>query len=353
MAISATAFHVTIKLIIGAINYLFCKLALDLLRGEEDAPKPGLMTLSVFLSLFLVAIPIYVSEVKTRPADATKTGKAPDALYTWTSHAFCITPTIFEFIATYLSMSGNSSLPATIMLFMKATRVLWSALLSILFLKSKLYGYHWVGIALSFIGLLPIIWVQAQTSRSNDADTFKTSIALASVFACEFFEAVRGIFEENLIKDKQFSPALVQYVEGYCGVILSIALLIILHTVGYEDSIETITLLSTKPWGTAFFILHTICCGLVNYSSNILTKLLSSVHNAIISQVRIIVVWGPEFVIGGVTAGFARPLGRSFSPIYLCDIPGFLILAASAFVYSGKMRLPISCLYPQHSSEIF
>ena len=351
MAVSSTAVHVAIKLVLGGINYLFCKLALDLLRGEDNAAKPGLLTLSAFLSLFIVGLPLYAQEVKTRRAEARKDGIAPASFYTWTSHALCFIPGIFEFIALYLSMSGNSILPATIMVFMKATRVLWSALLSIFFLGRKLYGYHWVGVALTFVGLFPIIWVQAQTGQSNDADTIKTAMALASVFACEFFRAIRVILEENLMKEKHYSPEFVQYAEGYSGLILSILALILLHAVGWENSIESMELLATKPWGTTFFVLHTLAHGLVNFSSNVVTKLLSSVHNAIISEMRIIVVWGPEFLIGALTAGYAlkKPLGKVFTPLYLVDIPGFMIITASAFIYSGKLKVPMSCLYPKES----
>ena len=259
MAVSTTSVHIAIKLVLGGINYLFCKLALDLLRGEDNAARPGLMTLSTFLSLFIVGLPLYANEVKTRRAAARNEGIAPTSFYTWTSHALCFIPGLFEFIAVYLSMSGNSILPATIMVFMKATRVLWSALLSIFYLGRKLYGYHWVGVALTFIGLFPIIWVQAQTgkSSSNDADaTMKQSMALAAVFACEFFRAIRVILEESLLKEKHYSPEFVQYAEGYSGLILSFLALILLHAIGWENSVESMELLATKPWGTFFFVLR-------------------------------------------------------------------------------------------------
>jgi len=350
MAVSSLTIHVIVKLVLGGLNYIFCKAALDLL-AEGDMTKPGIMTLSAFFSLFIVGLPLYVQEIKTDRETARKENTVAVPRYSWGSHWLSIIPGVLEWIAMYLSMSANSYLPATIMVFMKATRVLWSALLTKYLLHRKLYGYHWLGVALTFVGLGPIILVQSMEVSNTNVSTATQVIAFACVFACEFFRAIRVILEERLLKEKEYSPEFVQYVEGYIGVILSILALVVLQFSGREDTMDSLEKLGSNGYALLFFTTHTIVHGLVNYSSNVVTKVLSSVHNAIISEMRIMIVWGPEFVIGWLYTAYNLHgilyKGKKFCALKLVDIPGFIIIAASAFIYSGKLKVPMRSLYPE------
>ncbi len=93
------------------------------------------------------------------------------------------------------------------------------------------------------------------------------------------------------------------------------------------------------------FIWHTLLVGLVNYSSTVVTKRLSSVHNAIFSELRIFIVWIVEFILAII---YNKEHGVAFHPLYLVEIIGFAIIVLSAFVYSGKYMIPFTnALYPQ------
>ena len=353
MAVSSTNIHVIIKLFLGGINYLFCKFSLDLLK-VDDQKRIGLMTLSNFMSLFLVGLPIYANELSTAKAASRKIGAAPYITSTWSDHGLAILPGFLEFVAVFLSMYANSYLPATIMVFMKATRVLWSALMSKYWLGRKLYGYHWFGVLLTFIGLVPIIYVQQATGdKKKGTGDNKAVFAFIAVALCEVFRAIRVTLEERLMKERNQSCAFVQYVEGYAGVILSIVLLVYRHCMDLEDSTRTLDIIAESKLGCLMLICHTIAHGVTNYSSNYVTKVLSSVHNAIISEMRIMVVWGPEFLIYLLTVNrLAKPLGKEWNILNLIDIPGFIIIASSAFIYSGILRVPcMPSLYPKEVTE--
>jgi drug/metabolite transporter (DMT)-like permease len=344
----STRVHVINKLFLGGLNYLFCKFSLELLKGEDGKGKACLLTFSSFFSLFLIGLPIYGLETKQAKNAAKAEGAAPYSGSTWAMHALAAIPGVFEFIAVLLSMYANSFLPATIMVFMKATRVLWSALMSKYALGKVLYGYHWLGVALTFIGLAPIIMVQQITPKhEKDATQVQFMTAIAAVFLCEFFRAIRVILEEKLMKEKNYSCSFVQLVEGYTGLILTVIAMIVAQFQGWEDNTETLSVMKAKPLGCFFFVLHTLIHGTVNYSSNYVTKLLSSVHNAIISEMRIAVVWGPEFLIYLVTQHTSNKIGKHWSYWHFLDIPGFLIIAASAFIYSGILKVKfMPSLYP-------
>ena len=343
-----TAIHVFIKLVIGGFNYLFCKITLDAYKnraglGKDDYAlknKPAMMTISTFLSLFMVAIPIYIHEIR----------KSSNKGYSLSLHGVLAIAGSLEMIAVYLSMFGNTILPASILVFFKATRVLWSALLSKYVLKRRLYMYHWVAVAMTFIGLVPIGIVQAYVGKKKDSSMAWQCVAFGMVFLCEFFRAVRIIIEERLMKEKGVSPGFVQFVEGYSGLILAITLAFVLHTAGAENLVDSISTLSVDGhWHIALWLsIHTVCHGLVNYSSTVVTKLLSSVHNAIISEMRILVVWLPEFIIFWIGL---ENYGKEWSFLCLLDLPGFAIIVASAFIYSGTLRLPFPFLYPAAQDE--
>ena len=349
-----TAYHVFIKLVIGGLNYLVCKLTLDSFKKEaHQESKPGLMTLSTFLSLFFVALPLILSEYRERRA----AGSIKGGLYSWATHGTLAIAGTLEMVAVYLSMYGNTVLPASMLVFMKATRVLWSALLSKHILKRKLYGHHWVGVALTFIGLIPIAGVTIMHSKPKaDVPQWLQYAALAMVFFCEFFRAVRIIIEERLLKEKGVTPTFVQYVEGYSGLTLALILIAVLQGIGKENTADSFQAMGEHWPIMVLFGMHTLFHGLVNYSSTVVTKLMSSVHNAIISEMRIIVVWAPEFIIGAMYAigqGKDREAkyGKLFHLDYLFDIPGFAIVVASALIYNGTMKLPFKGLYPRETKE--
>jgi drug/metabolite transporter (DMT)-like permease len=358
MVVSTKTLHIFNKLVLGGLHYLFVKGAIDLLKHDSvtgKEAKAGLMTFGAFFSLFIVALPVYVQEIKADRAAARKENLPAVDRYTWLSHGLTIIPGLLEWIAMYLSNRGNSVLPATIMVFMKATRVLWSALLSKFALKRALYGYHWLGVVLTFVGLAPVMAVEYMVTLDSKSSANDMIIPLACVIACEFFRAIRVILEERLLKDKGFSPAFVQYVEGYIGIVVSIVALIILqfatvegHPV--EDTMNSFQTLGSNGYCLSYFLVHCCIYGSINYSSNVVTKLLSSVHNAIISEMRIMVVWGPEFIVGWAYATYKLEgvlyEAKQFKWLKLIDIPGFIIIAASAFIYSGKLKVPISWLYP-------
>lgn len=354
-------FHIISKVVIGGLNYLVVKLFLDMTlhkHAQGSQKKSALLTFSNFVSLVLLGLPLFWQELRQLRATGEKNP------YNLSANIALWLPGVLECLAVFMSMKGNEVLPASILVFMKATRVFWSALLTLFYLRRPVYKFMWLGVVLAAAGLLPIMLIAGPKKEAKALANGKTGenatgaemfVAGCMVALCELARAIRVILEEQQMKVHGRSPMFVQWVEGYIGLIVSTLLLVFVHFAVpdnnkfHEDlgnSMDAIVgqaepELEYAKCAVFLFIWHTVLVGLVNYSSNVVTHRLSSVHNAIFSEARIVVVWIPEFLLG-------KKFGYAFKPLYLLEIIGFAMIVLSAFVYSGKYKIPgTDFLYPK------
>lgn len=97
-------------------------------------------------------------------------------------------------------------------------KVLITALLSIIFLKKKLYRHHWTSVAVIFIGLI-LVGIAVLTGKSNQGID-SSSLGVFILLLATVFSSCLYVVEEKLLGSYSLDPLKVVGLEGFWGLIM-------------------------------------------------------------------------------------------------------------------------------------
>ena len=100
---------------------------------------------------------------------------------------------------------------------LRGMKIIFTAALSILFLKKRLFRHHWTSIAFIFIGLI-LVGVAVLTSATSSIETKPLGIIILLVAAA--FSSCLYVVEEKLLGSYELDPLKVVGFEGLWGVIM-------------------------------------------------------------------------------------------------------------------------------------
>jgi len=124
---------------------------------------------------------------------------------------------------------GYINVPASIVMMLGGFLVFTVAIMSIMFLKRKLYRHHWTGLflILSGIGMVAI----AALSKNKHKSEGSPVLGFAMVIGSLLLQGVQFIVEEKLLGSYYLNPLKVVGWEGMTGTILFSILLPILQNI--------------------------------------------------------------------------------------------------------------------------
>lgn len=261
-------------------------------------------------------------------------------------------PSALDMISTALATFGAPWISLSLAFIFKGGRVVFSAILTVVLLKRRLYSYHWASVCLCMLGLL----VAASSQLFMYPSTF---VGVLLVLGSELFKALRIIMEERLMKDEAFEPTFIVGIEGMYGtlVFLTTLLLVWLCIRGsdggsFENLQDTLIRAGESPTLISLLCVFPIITCVTSVTSAVVTRNLSAVHNGLISVIRVGILWMFELILfyAFADSSFGKQMGEAWTPYSSLKLVGFLIVLFSTLLYDEDIKIP--CLFKySHSNE--
>eukprot|EP00443_Scrippsiella_acuminata_P086705 CAMPEP_0115516304 /NCGR_PEP_ID=MMETSP0271-20121206/76693_1 /TAXON_ID=71861 /ORGANISM="Scrippsiella trochoidea, Strain CCMP3099" /LENGTH=362 /DNA_ID=CAMNT_0002946963 /DNA_START=42 /DNA_END=1127 /DNA_ORIENTATION=+ len=198
-------------------------------------------------------------------------------------------PAAFDIAATALCAIGMLYIPASVWQMLRGSSIVFACLLSIIFLKRKMYAFNWLGLALCVAGvtLVGLANVYGSNSTSSSGDVGSMVFGMSLVIAGQVVQAAQVIAEEFLLKEVDLPSMVIIGLEGFWGVVIMALIVYPCLWVlpgedgGHlEDPLDTLALLSNNPLLLLVVVGYLFSCGTFNATGIAVTQSLSGVHRS-------------------------------------------------------------------------
>ncbi|RMZ91403.1 hypothetical protein DV736_g1369, partial [Chaetothyriales sp. CBS 134916] len=283
-------------------------------------------------------------------------------------------PACCDIAGTTLMNVGLLFVAASIYQMTRGALVLFVGLFSVLFLKRKLYLYHWLSLVIvvagvALVGLAGAIWSGQQrpdvpagedldlkavvhvarhmVAQATDAAVVRTVVGIFLIAGAQIFTATQFCLEEWILEKYALEPLKVVAWEGLFGLLVTLLIQAILHfTVGvskagkngYFDAAEGYRQVFSHRSIAISSLAIMISIGGFNFFGLSVTRSISATSRSIIDTCRTLFIW----IIS---------LGLGWESFKWLQVVGFALLVYGTFMFNDLVRLPIKALIPNKDEQ--
>jgi len=345
------AFLVLAMLVLGSYNTIASKLMFEtncptFPSGHHVFNKPWLSNLLMFIGEASLLIPYQVRKHRKRRgpspdnSDLTQTLLAPPRGVP--AYLFAL-PAGLDVAGTGLAACALMFINAAVWQMLRGSLIVFSAILSVAFLKRRLQGYHWVGVGIVVVGLVLIGFAAILDMPTTGTGGGRTSLGIALVIFAQVFTAVQVTFEEYLLTGHEVSSMQTVGMEGAWGIGFMVVLLSIMtyipgddHGV-YESLPDGLHMLRGSRSLQILSITYMVCIALYNFVSMQLCRKLSAVTRCLVDSMRTGVVWGFQLFMYYCVS---NEYGQAWTSNSFMQLIGFALLIWGTLIYNGIVKLP-------------
>jgi len=222
---------------------------------------------------------------------------------------------------------------------LRGSVVIFTGILSVIFLGRKLFAFHLVGMLLVLIGLL-LVGASSVLDTSTSASASNPLVGNIFVVAAQIVVASQMVVEEKYVSGFDVPALQAVGLEGIFGiVIVSIALIIfyycpgsILGNDGKFENVADAAVQFSNSAVLAFAILgNVISIAFFNFFGISVTKAMSATTRMVLDSIRTFVIWAFSLIVGW----------QKFNgwPGVL-QVAGFIVLLAGTCVYNRLLVVP-------------
>ena len=278
-------------------------------------------------------------------------------------------PACCDITGTTLMNVGLLFVAASIYQMTRGALVLFVGLFSVIFLKRKLYAFHWfamfiVVLGVALVGLAGAIWsskspesapqhsldlkavaivAREVVAQATDPAVVQTIVGIFLIAGAQIFTASQFCLEEWILENYALEPLKVVAWEGIFGLVVTLIGQVIAHyTVGvsakgkygYFDAKEGYReVFENRAIGiTSLFIMVSI--GGFNFFGLSVTRSISATSRSIIDTCRTLFIW-------------LISLGLGWETFKWLQVMGFALLVYGTFLFNELVRPPIKSLLPR------
>eukprot|EP00397_Hematodinium_sp_SG-2012_P017606 GEMP01018012.1.p1 GENE.GEMP01018012.1~~GEMP01018012.1.p1 ORF type:complete len:402 (+),score=61.52 GEMP01018012.1:150-1355(+) len=343
-----------IGIICGTINSLTIKFsyqtkAIGINGQNEYFHKPWFSTLVMFISMSC-ALPIHFYCNRKLPhhqvPDEVQDTKITARL-TWA----VFFPSMCDLLGTSLQQIGLIYIDLSVYQMLKGSILLFSAILSVIFLKRRLRTHNWIGLAVSCVALA-IVGISSVWSRTakaaqggHVAPLWEQLLGIAVIIAGQTICASQYVVEEYLLKPPNTAQPLVLVgLEGIWGILVMMAIVLPIfqylpgNDVGgtYENTIDSVVKISENPALMMILSVSFVSVLLYNIVGVMITAESSCIHHTFLDAMRTILIWFVSVVFFYVNPLYGEPW-TIYSWLQLC---GFFLLVSGQMIYDEIIRVP-------------
>jgi drug/metabolite transporter (DMT)-like permease len=251
-------------------------------------------------------------------------------------------PTVLEFIGQTLFLFGIQQIPMSLSMTLKGSRVVFSAVLLVIFLKRRLFVFHWVAVSLTILGLIIASLPSIISPKDKSKTVSQSLIGITLVLAGELVRSFKGVFEERLMKKLHYDALMVVGLQGLLAFILSLPILGIVHAINIdgkplEDINDTWSQFGSNGLVIGLSLTFPITVSGLFLSGAYVVKLMSAVHNALTGIITTSLVWIVTIVIHLID----KNRGAAVDVLDLLQLTGFALVFVASLMYDSIFRLPI------------
>lgn len=290
-------------------------------------------------------------EEETKKEEPTKNEKQAKLWY------FGI-PAFADLLASTIMSLALTFLPSSVNEMLRGCVILFTAIASFIFLKTKYYRHHVLGICIVICGLA-VVGVNA-LMKQGEKEGFSSSILIGIILmlVSQIFSATMYLFEEKFVKNLKAEPLFVVGMEGFWGAVFYIILLIPFHFIRcdswkkdfqkmcqpisettdliqkfrFEDSILALRQIFSSGKIGGLTILYIVSIGSFNFGGVSVTKYASATSRTIINTLRTILIW-----IFFLTPAVPEKVREKWSFVQLA---GFILLIIGTILYNEIVEIP-------------
>jgi len=256
-----------------------------------------------------------------------------------------VLPTLCDLAGTSFGGIGLLYTSASVWQMLRGSIIVFSAILSVIFLGRKLHIHHWFGL---FIIVYGLCLVGVSSFITNNSNNPQLALGLLFVLLGQLMGAIQMVVEESFVKGKGFHPLNIVGMEGFFGSILMAVILVpILYFVPnnssigqifHDDSIDAIIQMFNNYVLFLFVMLYLLSIAFYNFFGLTLTKITTAVHRTLIDACRTICVWGAELLCYyTIDPKFGEPWK---SPQSYMQLGGFVLLVTGTLIYNEVIVIP-------------
>jgi len=248
--------------------------------------------------------------------------------------------TLFDLSASTLNGVGLIWVSASANQMLRGSMIFFTGVFSVLIFRKNLKKMQWVGIGIVMLGLI-LVGATGMLRPSSDktppaSDVF---VGILLVLSGSALNSLQNVFEEKLLKGASVDPLDVVGWEGVIGTVLSIFIMLpIVQAIpgsdsgSVENTRDTLMMLTGNAALTIVTLGYSIALALMNFYSQVVTKVMTAVHRMLISTCRVVLVWIIDLLIY-----YAIPGGEDYGEVLdvysTLQFAGFLLLVAGTAVY--------------------
>ena len=243
-------------------------------------------------------------------------------------------PACCDMAGTSLMYLGLTLTDASVFQMLRGSVVIFTGILSVVFLKRKLEAFQWASMFLVLIGTAIVGYASISGGHATEAAK-NPILGDALIIIAQVVTAIQMVVEEKFVGGYNVSALQAVGYEGCWGtIILSTALIgmyFIPSDVGvlgsFESTPDAITQVGSSGSLLLAIILNMISIGFFNYFGIAVTKAMSASHRMVLDTLRTIVIW-----VFSISYGWEK----QFKPLQL---GGFVVLIAGTMMYNEIFKL--------------
>ncbi|KAK8797103.1 hypothetical protein WA158_004313 [Blastocystis sp. Blastoise] len=282
----------------------------------------------------------------------------------WTQYFMIIVPALCDLVATCLLNLGLFWISASIWQMLRGSMIIFSALISIIFLKKRYAAYEWISIASVVIGLVIVACASlinfgdSNSSSLVSGNTSETVFAIVLILFSQLVQATQLIIEEHLLRNVKAPATIIVGFEGLWGGIVGAFILVGIyytptdnHLVAklfHEDTIDTFIMIGNNNLILTLVICYVFVILGYNLFAMMVTGYYSAVYRTILESVRTLCIWIVNIIIYysyAVPSGNLQ-FGEAITWNSLIQLFGFMFTMFGTFTFKKVIKLP--CLkYPE------
>jgi drug/metabolite transporter (DMT)-like permease len=321
--------------------------------SQEPFNKPWIGNLFMFVGEAMLFGAV-LSESRRRPSLS-----GPEANENPVLPAYCLAlPASLDVLGSGLSGVSMLFISASVWQMLRGSMIIYTAILSVIFLKRQLSRVHVVGLLVAFVGL-SMVGVSAYLDsnapefsqlfigtvlmdRFGDSDSSFALFGILLTVLSQLCSAVQVVVEEAMLKPgsryRSPSPSRVVAYEGLWGLLIMIVVLYVMQIVpgddhgSYENSIDSLEKMKNNTFLSFLILIYCVSIALFNQCGMAVSKYLSSLHRTLIDSLRSIVVWGAQLLM--YYCFQSTSYGVAWTKNSWLQLLGFMLLVIGTLVYN-------------------
>jgi len=270
------------------------------------------------------------------------------SLFVFAIPAFC------DVLGTGLATVGMLYMDPAIWQMLRSSIIIFTAVLSVTFLKRRLQPFHWVATGIVLVALLMVGYASLlDGSATTNVEPSKRMLGIGLTVGAQLLAAFQMVFEEKLVGHTNTSAKKVVGMEGCWGILYMLILLPIFTMVpgsdygSYENTPIGLYKTAHSPMLLTLVIFYMFSIALYNFVGLAIAKHLSSVVRCLVDSLRTVVVWAVNLFIYYF---ISKEYGSAWEEHSWITMLGFGILIFGTLMYNDVLPIP-DCLRLPEGAE--